>query len=140
MLSAKIRTKWIIGRPKWIIEYFSYLALVEYRTKWIRIKWGPGVHTFRIHSMYVVLYISRFVFKCKNTTRRQSFANKRCFSVLMAWYSFEFYNKFTITYVVSQIYKNLNSRNYENIFLFWYSWNSELVKSCHEQLKNYASF
>ena len=44
MLSAKIRTKWIIGRTKWIIEYFSYLALVEYRTKWIRIKWGPGVY------------------------------------------------------------------------------------------------
>ena len=43
MLSAKIRTKWIIGRTKWIIEYFSYLALVEYSTKWIRIKWGPGV-------------------------------------------------------------------------------------------------
>ena len=43
MLSAKIRTKWIIGRTKWIMEYFPYLALVEYRTKWIRIKWGPGV-------------------------------------------------------------------------------------------------
>ena len=43
--SAKIRTKWIIGRTKWIFEYFSYLALVEYRTKWIRIKWGPGVLT-----------------------------------------------------------------------------------------------
>ena len=43
MISAKIRTKWIIGRTKWILEYFSYLALVEYRTKWIRIKWGPGV-------------------------------------------------------------------------------------------------
>ena len=42
-LSAKIRTKWIIGRTKWIFEYFSYLALVEYRTKWIRIKPGPGV-------------------------------------------------------------------------------------------------
>ena len=25
------------------MEYFSYLALVEYRTKWVRIKWGPGV-------------------------------------------------------------------------------------------------
>ena len=24
--------------PSW-----PYLALVEYRTKWIRIKWGPGV-------------------------------------------------------------------------------------------------
>ena len=45
-LSAKIRTKWIIGCTKWIFEYFSYLALVEYRTKWIRIKWGPGVYTF----------------------------------------------------------------------------------------------
>ena len=43
MLSAKIRTKWIIGRTKWIFEYFSYLALVEYRTKWIRFKRGPGV-------------------------------------------------------------------------------------------------
>ena len=42
-LSAKIRTKWIIGHTKWMLEYFSYLALVEYRTKWIRIKWGPGV-------------------------------------------------------------------------------------------------
>ena len=42
-LSAKIHTKWIIGRTKWTLEYFSYLALVEYRTKWIRIKWGPGV-------------------------------------------------------------------------------------------------
>ena len=44
MLSEKIRTKWIIGRTKWILEYFLYLALVEYRTKWIRIKWGPGVN------------------------------------------------------------------------------------------------
>ena len=44
-LSAKIRTKWIIGRTKWIVEYFSYLALVEYRNKWIPIKWGPGVQT-----------------------------------------------------------------------------------------------
>ena len=43
MLSAKIRSNWIIGRTKWIFEYFSYLALVEYCTKWIRIKWGPGV-------------------------------------------------------------------------------------------------
>ena len=40
---AKIRSKWIIGRTKWILEYFPYLALVEYRTKWIRIKWAPGV-------------------------------------------------------------------------------------------------
>ena len=47
MLSAKIRTKWIIGRTKWIIEYFSYLALVEYCAKWIRIKWGPGVFNFK---------------------------------------------------------------------------------------------
>ena len=46
MLSAKIRTKWIIGCTKWIIEYFSYLALVKYRTKWIRIKWGPGVKEY----------------------------------------------------------------------------------------------
>ena len=33
----------MIGCTKWIVEYFSYLALVEYRTKWIRIKWGPSV-------------------------------------------------------------------------------------------------
>ena len=26
---------------------FFFLALVEYRTKWIRIKWGPGVCLFR---------------------------------------------------------------------------------------------
>ena len=37
-LSAKIRTKWILGRTKWIFEYISYLALVEYC-----IKWGPCV-------------------------------------------------------------------------------------------------
>ena len=43
MLSAKICTKWIIGRTKWIIEYFSYLALVEYCTMWICNKWGHGV-------------------------------------------------------------------------------------------------
>ena len=48
MLSAKIRTKWIIGRTKWIIEYFSYLAQVEYCTKWIRIKCGPGVYAVLI--------------------------------------------------------------------------------------------
>ena len=43
MLSAKIRTKWIIGRTKWILGFFPNIALVEFRTKWIRIKWGPGV-------------------------------------------------------------------------------------------------
>ena len=49
MPSAKIRTKWIIGRTKWIFEYyFSNLALVEYCTKWIRIKWGPGVYWFSL--------------------------------------------------------------------------------------------
>ena len=42
-LSAKICTRWIIGCTKWIFEYFSYLTPVEYPTKWIRIKWGPGV-------------------------------------------------------------------------------------------------
>ena len=44
-LSAKIRTKWII-------EYFSYLALVEYRTKWIRIKRGPGVRSIQAIICY----------------------------------------------------------------------------------------
>ena len=32
------------------MEYFSNLALVEYCTKWIRIKWGPGVLTNEFSS------------------------------------------------------------------------------------------
>ena len=58
-LSAKIRTKWIIGHTKWILEYFSYLALVEYRTKWIRIKWGPGVYGWQEEqeTLYSVPYL-----------------------------------------------------------------------------------
>ena len=62
MLSGKIRTKWIIGRTKWIIEYFSYLALAEYRTKWIRIMRGPGVITrkfyFKIFFATLCLLVS----------------------------------------------------------------------------------
>ena len=56
-LSAKIRTKWIIGCTKWIFEYFSYLALVEYRTKWIRIQRGPGVVTFTEWIKMAVLFL-----------------------------------------------------------------------------------
>ena len=37
MPTIHFHTKRIIGRTKWVFEYFSYLALVEYRTKWIRI-------------------------------------------------------------------------------------------------------
>ena len=55
MLSAKIRTKWIIGRTKWILEYFPYFALVEYRTMWIRIKWGPSVYSNKNELSKIIL-------------------------------------------------------------------------------------
>ena len=61
MLSAKIRTKQIIGRTKWILEYFSYLALVEYHTKWIRIKWGPGVGSKNISFESKIDYLHLFI-------------------------------------------------------------------------------
>ena len=60
-LSAKIRTKWIIGHTKWMLEYFSYLALVEYRSKWIRIKRGPGVLSFwKKNRLYYMIVLIRF--------------------------------------------------------------------------------
>ena len=61
----------------WIMEYFSYLALVEYRTKWIRIKWGPGVvlsHVLsnQLFSVILVAYnLSKFSVLCYSATSCQ---------------------------------------------------------------------
>ena len=71
MLSAKICTKWIIGRTKLIFEYISYLALVEYHTKWIRIKWGPGA----LRALKTLFLCKEF---CKKSWKKNNTWNIRC--------------------------------------------------------------
>ena len=65
----------MIGRTRWIFEYFSYLALVEYCTKWIRTKWGPGVHDF-IWGICVI-----FQFRAENSIIIQKLRGSSCYQV-----------------------------------------------------------
>ena len=72
MFSTKIHTKWIIGR---IIEHFSYLALVEYRTKWICIKWGPGVSSWIFSSLTDLILTDQLNCLMPITSRPFGFSN-----------------------------------------------------------------